>query len=89
MKLQSKINKLLIAIRMKGIDIKVDTIQFYSEKKEKYCSIYKVYIKEWVENRKGEEIQKYILQIDCTSKIELLKYLINKYKELQEGEANE
>ncbi len=85
MNLQSNINKLLTAIRLKNINIKVDTIQVYSEEREKYFNIYKVYIKEWTENRNGERIQKYILQNEFTSKIDLFKYLVNKYKE---GEAD-
>lgn len=85
MNLQSNINKLLTAIRLKNINIKVDTIQVYSEEREKYFNIYKVYIKEWTENKNGERIQKYILQNEFTSKIDLLKYLIEKYKE---GEAD-
>lgn len=85
MNLQSKINKLLTAIRIKNVNIKVDTIQAYSEEREKYFNIYKVYIKQWSENKRGERVQKYVLQNEFTSKIDLLKYLVDKYKE---GEAD-
>ncbi len=85
MNIQSKINKLLNAIRFKNINIKMDTIQAYSEEREKYFNIYKVYIKEWTTNKKGERVFKYILQDEFTSKVDLLKYLVDKYKE---GEAN-
>lgn len=85
MNIQSKINKLLTAIRFQNVDIKVDTIQAYSEEREKYFNIYKVYIKQWATNKKGERVLKYVLQDEFTSKIDLLKYLVNKYKE---GEAD-
>ncbi len=87
MNLDNKISKLLQAIRMHNIDIKIDTIQFYSERNEKYCNMYKVYVKETVRNKSGQLIQKYKLQNQFISKIELLKYLVNKYKECQ-GEVH-
>lgn len=85
MNLQGKINKLLTAIRFKNVDIKIDTIQAYSKEREKYFNIYKVYIKEWTTNKKGEKVQKYILRNEFISKIDLLRYLIAIYKE---GEAD-
>jgi len=89
MNIQGKINKLLTAIRFKNVDIKIDTVELYSEITEKYFKVYKVYIKEWDTNKKGEHVQKYMLQDEYVSKIELLKYLINKYKSLKEGEADD
>ena len=82
MNINQSINKLLFAIRNKGIDIKIDTIQFYSDKLEKYCSKYVVYIKQLTTNRKGEEVLKYIYQDDFFSKVQLLKYLVEKYKQI-------
>lgn len=82
MNLQRNINRVLLAIRNKGIDIKIDTIQFYSDKLEKYCSKYVVYIKELTTNRKGEEVLKYVYQDDFFSKVQLLKYLAEKYKQI-------
>lgn len=86
--IQSKINKLLTAIRLQRIDIKVDTIEFYSEAAEKYCKSYKVYIKEWTTNRYGKSVRKYIFRNDFTNKIELLKYLVDMYNGIKEGEAD-
>lgn len=82
MNLQRNINRVLLAIRNKGIDIKIDTIQFYSDKLEKYCSKYVVYIKELTTNRKGKEVLKYVYQDDFFSKVQLLKYLAEKYKQI-------
>ncbi len=88
MNIQNKISRLLTAIRINNIDIKIDTIQLYSETTERYFNVYKVYIKEWCTNIKGEYVYKYMLQDEFVSKIELLKYLIEKYKSIKEGEAN-
>lgn len=82
MNLQRNINRVLLAIRHEGIDIKIDTMQFYSDKLEKYCSKYVVYIKELTANRKGEEVLKYVYQDDFFSKVQLLKYLVEKYKQI-------
>lgn len=82
MNIQKNINKLLFAIRNNGIDIKIDTIQFYSDKLEKYCSKYVVYIKELTTNRKGEEVLRYVYQDDFFNKVQLLKYLVEKYKQI-------
>ena len=87
--IQTKINKLLTAIRQEGIDIKIDTLEFYSDTTEKYFKIYKVFIKEIVKNKKGELVYKYVEDDEFTTKIALLKYLVWKYKSLKkEGEAN-
>lgn len=87
MNVQKSINKLLKAIRLKGIDIKIDRIEFYSDKLEKYCSKHVVYIKEVVENKFGELVGKYIKHDEFFSKVKLLKYLVDKYKEIG-SEAN-
>lgn len=36
--IQTKINKLLMALRLKGIVYKVNTSQYYSEKRERICT---------------------------------------------------
>lgn len=87
MNINQNINKLLYAIRHNGIDIKIDTIQFYSDKLEKYCSKYVVYIKELTTNRKGEEVLKYVYQNDFFSKVGLLKYLIEEYRKGSEADG--
>lgn len=88
MNIQSKINKLLQAIRLKGIEIKKDTIQCYSEETNNYFNVYNIYTKEWKRNKYGERVKRWVLQDEFTSKIKLLKYLANKYKKIREGEAD-
>lgn len=77
--IQTKINKLLVALRLKGIVYKVNTSQYYSEKRERICT--KMILWEDHPNRDGEVFY---------SKVEMLKYLADRWKEVNEhGEAKD
>lgn len=70
---QKKISKILTAMRQQGIVYKINTQQFYSEKQDRICT--KLIL--WEENpqRDGEAFY---------SKVELLKYLTERWKEVKE-----
>ncbi|GAA0684763.1 hypothetical protein [Clostridium cadaveris] len=70
MNIQSKINKLLVALRQKGYVIKLNTTQYYSEEKEKIITKYIL----WESHPKEGETY--------YSKIDILKRLIEIYKEV-------
>lgn len=77
--IQTKINKLLMALRLKGIVYKVNTSQYYSEKRDRICT--KMILWEEHPNRDGEVFY---------SKVEMLKYLADRWKEVNEhGEAKD
>lgn len=77
--IQTKINKLLMALRLKGIVYKVNTSQYYSEKRDRICT--KMILWEDHPNRDGEVFY---------SKVEMLKYLADRWKEVNEhGEAKD
>lgn len=77
--IQTKINKLLMALRLKGIVYKVNTSQYYSEKRDRICT--KMILWEEHPNRDGEVFY---------SKVEMLKYLADRWKEVNEnGEAED
>lgn len=77
--IQTKINKLLMALRLKGIVYKVNISQYYSEKRERICT--KMILWEDHPNRDGEVFY---------SKVEMLKYLADRWKEVNEhGEAKD
>lgn len=79
MKVQRTINNLLKAMRQQGIVYKINTQQFYSESQERLCT--KIILWEENPNRDGEVF---------FSKVELLKYLAEKWKEVNEhGRATE
>lgn len=75
--IQKKINKLLMALRQKGIVYKINTQQFYSEKQERICT--KLILWEEHPQMDGEVFY---------SKVELLKHLAERWKEVREdGES--
>lgn len=76
--IQMKINKLLIALRLKGIVYKVNTSQYYSEKRERICT--KMILWEEHPNRDGEVFY---------SKVEMLKYLADRWKEVNKHGKSE
>lgn len=91
MNINKNINKLLYALKQKGQVYKINSFKFYSERNEKYTTKYQILKKELVEvyNIEKEKIEfkeKYKLKEECYSKIDLMKYLIDEYKE---GKADE
>lgn len=69
MNIQSKINKLLLALRYKGIILKINTEQFLNKEENKMITKYIVYDDH---PKKDGEI--------FYSKIKLLEYLVDLYK---------
>lgn len=76
--LQTKINKLVMALRMHGVMVKINTQQYFSEKQGRVCT--KMILFEDHPNRDGETYY---------SKAELLKALADKWKEVKENEESE
>lgn len=70
---QKKINKFLTALRQQGIVYKINTQQFYSEKQKRICT--KLILWEEHPQRDGEAFY---------SKVELLKHLAERWKEVKE-----
>ena len=71
MNVKGKINNLLKALRQQGIVYKINTQQFYSESQGRLCT--KLILWEEHPNRDGEVF---------FSKVKLLKYLAEKWKEV-------
>lgn len=76
--IQTKINKLMMALRQKGIVYKINTAQFYSEDQERLCT--KMILWEYNPHEDGEVFW---------SRVELLKYLAAKWKEVNEDGKSE
>lgn len=86
MNLQQKINKILFALQKKGFYYRVNTINFYSEKLDKYCKKYELYIKYEFEEynereHKKEKKKKSIKILETFKQIDVLKYLIDDLKD--------
>ena len=73
MNIQSKINKLLTALKHKGYILKINTEQFYSEDQDRVCTKYILYE---THPKKGEVFY---------SKVNMLKYLVKIYKKVGVG----
>lgn len=79
--IQTSISKLLKALRTKGVIYKINTQQFYSEEQDRLCT--KMILWECNPHDDGEVFY---------SKVEMLKYLAEKWKEVNNhgsGEAKE
>jgi len=69
--IQKTINKVLLALRMKGIVYKVNTKQFFSKKDQRFVTMYIVW--ETNEYQDGEKFY---------SKVKMLLWLVERYKEV-------
>ena len=76
--MQVKINKLLIALRQQGIVYKINTSQFYSEEQQRIMT--KMIVWEDNPNRDGKVFY---------SKVKLLKYLAERWKEVNKDGSTE
>lgn len=88
MDVNKKINKLLYALNLKGKFYRINSFQFYSEKNNKYITKYQILKRELIpiesiitlEDEEIEFEEKYKVDYECYSKIDLMKYLIDEYK---------
>lgn len=92
MNVAQNINKLLYALKQKGLLYKINSFQIYSEKNDKFFTKYQIQKREQIEvyNRdieKTEIQQRYIVKKEYYSKIDVMKYLAEEYK--KGSEANE
>ena len=85
--INQNINKLLFALQKKGCLYKVNSYQFYSEKKDSYVTKYILYKKELVEEfdlttHKITYTEKYVEKANFYNKTKMMKYLADEYKEV-------
>lgn len=85
MNINQNINKLLYALKQKEKFYKTNSFKFYSEKNDKYCTKYQVLKRETIlkwnkETEEFENKEKYKVDFDCYSKIELMQYLADELK---------
>ena len=85
MNINQNINKLLYALQMNGKFYKINSFQFYNEKTNKYRIKYQILKKKMksyynTETEEIENIEKYEVDYDCYSKIDIIKYLAQELK---------
>lgn len=94
MNINQNINKLLYALKIKGQIYKINSFQFYSEKNDKYSTKYQILKRELIpintdielEDEKIEYEEKYFVDKECYSKIDVLKYLAEEYRKGSEAD---
>lgn len=95
MNIQRNINKLLYALSKIDKLYKVNSFKFYSKNSNKYCTKYQVLKRELIPVDIGLELEddeieyeeKYKVVYESYNKVDLLKYLIEEYR--QGSEADE
>ena len=92
MNVQTQIDKLLLALSIRGKKYKVNSYMFYSDRIEKYCNKYILSRKELVPminiftgEEEGQE-EKYVQVLDTYNRLDILKYLIKEYKGSEEND---
>jgi len=85
MNISQNIDRILYVLQQKGQIYKINSFQFYSEKAEKYCTKYQVLKKELVkvynvEKNKIEYEERYKVEKESYSKVDILKYFMKEYK---------
>lgn len=90
MNVNANINKLLYALKQRGQLYKINTFKFYSEKNDKYSTKYQILKRVFeetynVEKDEIELIERYKQDYECYSKVELMKYLAEEYREGSEA----
>lgn len=95
MNIQRNINKLLYALSKTDKVYKINSFKFYSKNSNKYCTKYQVLKRELIPVDIGLELEddeieyeeKYKVVYESYNKVDLLKYLIEEYR--QGSEADE
>lgn len=92
MNIQSKINKLLTALKVKGHTYLLNREQYYSNKLEKVCTINKInrlmpveeYNRLYPDNKKDPKKYKFVKVevFSSHSSVEILKKLVELYKDI-------
>jgi hypothetical protein len=92
MNIQSKINKLITALKVKGYTYLLSRDQYYSNKLEKVCTIHKInrlmpieeYNRLYPDNKKDPSKYKFVKVevFSSHSNIEILKKLVELYKDI-------
>lgn len=91
MNINQNINKLLYALKQRGQIYKINSFKFYNETNDKYSTKYQVMKRKFIpvlnEDMEIEYQEKYEQDYDCYSKIDLMKYLAEEYREGSEADG--
>ena len=86
MNIRKTINKLQSALITKGYIYKINTYQFYSDQKNRMITGYHIPEKQPYQKKKGEISKKDVELLNSCSQVEVLKWFVKKWDEVNENE---
>lgn len=84
MKIRQTIHKLQSALIAKGYIYKINTYQFYSEQQNRMITGYRITQKQSYRKKNGEMSEKYVELLNSCSQVEVLKWFVEKWKEVND-----
>ncbi len=88
MNIKSTIKKLQTALIQRGYIYKIGTYQFFSEEQDRMITGYKVTEKQPYRKKNGEMSEKDVELLNTCSQVEVLKWFVEKWKEVNNGEIS-
>lgn len=89
MNIKQTINKLQRALIQRGIIYKIGTYQFYSKEQNRMITGYKVTEKQPYRKKNGEMSEKDVELLSTCSQVEVLKWFVSKWDEVNQGANND
>ena len=89
MNIRKNINKLQSTLIAKGYIYKINTSQFYSEQQNRMITGYRITAKQPYRKKNGEMSVKDVELLNRCSQVEVLKWFVEKWKEVRENGKNE
>lgn len=86
MNIRRTINKLQSALIAKDYIYKINTYQFYSEQQNRMITGYRITQKQPYHKKNGEMSEKDVELLNSCSQVEVLKWFVEKWKEVRENE---
>lgn len=82
MNIRATINKLQKALIQRGYIYKINTHQFYSEQQNRMITGYRITQKQPYRKKNGKMSEKDVELLNSCSKVEVLKWFVGKWKEI-------
>lgn len=82
MNIRATINKLQKALIQRGYIYKINTYQFYSEQQNRMITGYRITEKQPYRKKNGEMSKKDVEMLNSCSQVEVLKWFVGKWKEI-------
>ncbi len=88
MNIKRTIKKLQTALIQKGVIYKINTYQFFCEEQNRMITGYKVTERQPYKKKNGEMSEKDVELLNTCSQVEVLKWFVEKWKEVNNGEIS-